>query len=81
MLSARQVVTVAASSADVTPTCTELLISPILDLHTLCPATIHKIIFLRLFLPQLSAIITLSVTNNLDLSAAYQNYFCHMLSG
>lgn len=52
---------------------------PILDLHTLCPAIILEIIFLRLFLHHLSAIITgrslftLPVMGKLALSAAYQN--------
>lgn len=77
-LSARQVLTVDTSSADMTPTGRELfMMPPILDLHILCPPSILEIIFLRLFLHLLIAIITgrslftLSVMDKLDLSAAY----------
>lgn len=75
--SARQVLTVDASSADVTPTSKELfMMPPILDLNILSPASIVEIFFLRLFLHLLIAIITgrslftPSVMDKLDLSAA-----------
>lgn len=77
-VSARQVLTVNASSADVTPTSRELfMMPPILDLHIPCPPSIPEIIFPRLFLHLHIAIITgrslftLSVMDKLDLSAAY----------
>lgn len=77
-VSARQVLTVNASSADVTPTSRELfMMPPILDLHIPCPPSILEIIFPRLFLHLHIAIITgrslftLSVMDKLDLSAAY----------
>lgn len=76
--SARQVLTVDASSADVTPISRELFMMPLIaDLHILCPPSILEIIFLRLFLHLLTAIITgrslftLSVVGELDLSAVY----------
>lgn len=77
-LSARQVLTVDASSADVSPASRELfMMPPTPDLHILCPPSILEIIFLRLFLHLLIAIITdrslltLSVEDKLDSSAAY----------
>lgn len=51
-LSARQVLTVDASSADVTLTSGELfMMPPVLDLYNLCPPSILEIILLRLSAP------------------------------